>query len=88
MFYVYALQSLADDTIYIGKTNDLRRRLSEHKEGKSKWAKEKQSFRLIYYESYLSPDDASRREHNLKRHSGALTHLRKRLSESLKTDSM
>jgi putative endonuclease len=30
MYYVYILKSVEDGKLYIGSTNDLRRRLSEH----------------------------------------------------------
>jgi len=35
MFYVYVLQSVVDEGLYIGFTGDLKRRLAEHQDGKS-----------------------------------------------------
>jgi predicted GIY-YIG superfamily endonuclease len=35
MNYMYVLKSSADDKLYIGSTNDLKRRLREHNMGKS-----------------------------------------------------
>ncbi len=33
MWYVYVLRSAADEALYVGSTNDVRRRLSEHNSG-------------------------------------------------------
>jgi len=35
MFYVYILKSEKDGKLYIGYTNDLKRRLEEHNSGKN-----------------------------------------------------
>jgi len=55
-------------TIYIGVTNDLERRVSEHKsdvyEGFTKKYKCK---RLVYYEHYYDIDEAITREKQLKK---------------------
>jgi putative endonuclease len=62
MQYVYVLQSKKDDDMYIGCTNDLRKRLKLHNSGKVKSTKLRKPFRLIYYESYLNKHDAFERE--------------------------
>ncbi len=84
MFYVYILKSKLDDNLYIGSTNDLRRRLSEHNEGKNRSTKHRIPFELRYYESYQSESDARKREFNLKKDGKALGQLKRRISESLK----
>ncbi|HOX30271.1 MAG TPA: GIY-YIG nuclease family protein [Candidatus Paceibacterota bacterium] len=66
MYYVYLLQSLSDGSFYIGYTNDLKRRLDEHNNGKSKYTKFKKPFVLIFYEAFLNIDDAKAREEYLK----------------------
>jgi putative endonuclease len=66
MFYVYVLQSDADDGLYIGFSTDLRRRLKEHQEGKSFATSYRGPWRLIYYEAYLEEADALGREKYLK----------------------
>ncbi|MEA3272585.1 MAG: GIY-YIG nuclease family protein [Patescibacteria group bacterium] len=83
MFYIYILKSKKDDSIYIGYTNDLKRRFEEHNNLKSKSTKNKAPFELIYYESYKSESDAKYREKNLKRFAGAYTSLSRRIKNSL-----
>jgi len=80
MFYVYLIQSKQDDSLYIGKTCDLKRRFKEHNEGKSQATKFKAPFKLVYYEAYSVEQDADKRERQLKRHAGATTALKRRLS--------
>lgn len=83
MFYVYVLQSLKDEALYIGSTSDLKRRLVEHNTGKVFSTKNRKPFELIYYEAYKAEKDARRREHNLKLRSRALQQLKKRIEFSL-----
>ena len=83
MFYVYTLKSKKDNSLYIGYTNDLKRRFDEHNSGKSFATKYKVPFELVYYEAYKSQSDAKFRENQLKRHAQGLTALKKRLKNSL-----
>ncbi len=83
MFYVYVLKSRKDNSLYIGYTNDLKRRLEEHNGGKNKSTKFKTSFELIYYEAYKSESDAKYREKNMKRFAQAYSALKKRIKNSL-----
>ena len=84
MYYVYVLKSVKTKKIYIGFTNDLRRRIREHntKQG-GKYTKNKGPFELIYYEAYKMQADAKRREDNLKLHKKAWGQLKGRIFESL-----
>ena len=82
MYYVYVLQSGADD-LYIGSTNDLRRRLSQHNGGQSRATTNKR-WRLAYYEAYGAESDARRREHQLKQHGQAKRWLKARIKDSLR----
>ena len=66
MWFVYVLRSKRDGSSYIGCTGDLKKRLSEHKEGKSKYTRDKRPWKLIYYEYCLNKRDAFRRERYLK----------------------
>jgi len=84
MFHVYILKSNKDSSIYIGYTDDLKRRFVEHNEGKNKSTKNKTPFELIYYESYRAQHDAKFREKQLKRFSNAYSGLKKRIINSLK----
>lgn len=66
MFYVYILQSKADEGRYIGFSTDLRRRLKEHQAGKSFATSYRGPWLLIYYEAYWEEADALGREKYLK----------------------
>jgi len=83
MFYLYILKSKKDDKLYIGSTNDLRRRLSEHNNGKVNSTKTRRPFELRYYESFYKEVDARKREASLKKDGKALGQLKRRISESL-----
>jgi len=65
-FYVYVLESKKDGEKYIGYTDNLRRRLEEHKKGLSFATKFRLPFGLIYFEGCLNQKDAKRRENYLK----------------------
>ena len=67
-FFVYVLASKRNGTLYVGVTNNLARRLSEHK------AKQVPGFtrkydvdQLVYFEAFNSIVEARAREHSLKR---------------------
>jgi putative endonuclease len=83
MFYLYILKSKKDNNLYIGSTNDLRRRLLEHNTGKSLSTKGRRPFELRYYESYFNEDDARKREFALKKDGRALYVLKNRIEKSL-----
>lgn len=66
MFYVYILASV-QRTLYIGVTNDLRRRVQEHKAGKiSGFTSKYRVNRLVHYEVAQDAEGAIRREKQLK----------------------
>ena len=66
-YYVYILASKRNGTLYIGVTNDLLRRVYEHKndlvEG---FPKRYGVHMLVYYEQYNSAESAIQREKSLK----------------------
>lgn len=84
MFYVYVIKSAVDNKLYVGYTNDLKRRILEHNENSNISTKYRTPFALVYYEAYLSQRDAKNRESNLKVFGGAMTHLRKRIYNSMR----
>ena len=65
-FCVYVLKSIKDDILYIGYTNNLVRRIEEHKKGLNFSTKFRLPFKLIYFEGCRNEMDAKRREHYLK----------------------
>ena len=67
MYYVYILASDKNGTLYIGITNDLIRRLSEHKSKIIDGFTQKYDVnKLVYYECYDNVEYAITREKNLK----------------------
>ncbi len=69
MFYVYILRT-SSNTLYIGQTNNLQKRLEEHKSKKTKSAKYIRyfsSFDLIFKEMYSTRKEAMNREIQLKK---------------------
>jgi len=66
-YYVYILASQRNGTLYIGVTNDLVRRMYEHKSGMLEgFTKQYEVTMLVYYEEFYSSDDAIKREKQLK----------------------
>ena len=66
-FWVYILFDRKGGGTYIGMTNDLTRRMLEHKNGLVKgFTKEKNIHKLGYFEYYKYVDKALWREKNLK----------------------
>ena len=65
--YVYILASKNNVTIYTGVTNDLIRRVYEHKEKSVKsFSKHYDVDRLVYFEQHQSIRNAIQREKNIK----------------------
>ena len=66
--YVYILASKPQGTMYVGVTNDLIRRVIEHKNGEIPgFTKRYNVKRLVYYEPYEDYEAAIAREKKLKR---------------------
>ena len=83
MFYVYVLKSKKDEKLYIGYTNDLKRRIQEHNSVHTRSIKSRLPFTLVYYEAYHSLQDARIREERLKQFKNSYTELKKRIRHSL-----
>lgn len=83
MFYLYILKSKKDNNLYVGSTNDLKRRLKEHNDGKVISTKPRTPFELRYYEAFSCEEDARNREFSLKKDGRALAQLKKRIKKSL-----
>ena len=66
MFYVYILTNKANNVLYIGMTNDIQRRMTEHKsEMIDGFSKRYHTHKLVYFEEYEHPTEAISREKQL-----------------------
>ncbi|KKP66900.1 MAG: Excinuclease ABC C subunit domain protein [Candidatus Moranbacteria bacterium GW2011_GWF1_35_5] len=81
MFYLYIIKSKVKKYYYIGSTEDLRRRMVEHNQGKTKSIKHLTPFELIYYEAYAIKRLARKRELELKNNSFKKKELLERLEQ-------
>ena len=77
MSYVYVLIDPASQEIYIGFSNDLRRRVDEHARSVHR------GWKLIFNEAYYSEKDAPRREQRLKDHGNAVRQLKDQIFDSM-----
>jgi putative endonuclease len=67
-FFVYILANKPNGTLYVGVTNDLARRLSEHKAKLVPgFTRRYEVDQLVYFEAFDSILEARAREHSLKR---------------------
>jgi len=73
MYFVYVVKNQKDNEIYVGYTNNLERRIKEHKQN---FPEDK----VIYYEAYLYEKDARDREKKLKYYGSAWRALKKRIN--------
>lgn len=66
-YFVYILTNTGDK-LYIWVTNDLARRVFEHKEKLTDWFTKKYNItRLVYYENYNDINEAIKREKQMKK---------------------
>ncbi len=66
--FVYIVASQPQGTLYIGVTNDLRRRVHEHRDGEGgTFTKLHRVTRLVWYEHHGDINAAIQREKSLKR---------------------
>lgn len=74
MYYTYFIRNKKTGEIYIGYTQDLKRRFKEHR---NKFPE------LIYYEAYKNKLDAQIRERKLKQRGQNIRWLKSRIKYSL-----
>ncbi len=65
MFWVYVLL-LENGQKYIGQTNNLQRRLNEHKTGRSQYTRKNKIRKLLYFEKCKTRSEAIKKEKFLK----------------------
>lgn len=64
--YTYILTNATHTVLYIGVTNDLRRRIREHANGLSFFTKKYKVHKLVYFEMFSHITDAIAREKQWK----------------------
>ena len=87
MMYIYVLKSAKTRFLYTGVTNNLKRRVLEHNSERAsrEFTNRNKPWKLVYYEAYLSEQDARDREAALKKYGASLGQLRKRIARSLES---
>jgi putative endonuclease len=68
-FYVYILRT-SSDTLYIGQTNDIERRMEDHRsktKRSAKYMRYFKSFELVYSEKQKTRSEAMKREAELRK---------------------
>ena len=66
-YYVYVLQNEKDDSFYVGSTQDLNQRVERHNTGRSRYTKNRGSWKLLYTEQYDTRAQAMQREQQIKK---------------------
>lgn len=67
MYYTYMLRC-ADQSLYTGYTNDIKKRVKLHNEGKgAKYTRSKLPVELVYLEMFSSKSEAMKREIAIKK---------------------
>lgn len=84
MYFIYIIKHTITKNIYIGITQNLKRRLEEHNKNYQKATSRKEGeWKLIYAEIYRSKKDALLREKKLKQHGSTKRFLLHRIKNSL-----
>ena len=66
--FVYIMTNKSNSVLYIGVTNDILRRIEEHKQGiNDGFTKKYNVNKLVYCEEINNPDEAIQREKQLKK---------------------
>jgi putative endonuclease len=68
-FYIYILTNKNKTTLYIGSTNDLERRVSEHRNNANprSFSSRYNLHFLVYFEEHSTHEEVIKREYQLKR---------------------
>ncbi len=79
MFYAYVIKSLKNGSLYKGHCEFLEERLKEHNNGKTKSIKHCIPFEIIYFEEFVTLEEAIKREKYFKTAAGR-KYLKKKLA--------
>lgn len=69
-YFVYILKSIEHDKTYVGITNNLERRLTEHNDGKSIYTRKFKPWEIVYKEEVLDRKSAREKEKYFKTAAG------------------
>ncbi len=86
MFYVYIIWSSKSKIFYVGYTEDLRKRISEHNQGLSKATAPHKPWKLVYYSAFDGQKMAKDFELYLKSGSGKAFLYKRLVDGALKKD--
>ena len=78
-YFVYMIQTECSSTkkTYVGYTNNLEKRIKLHNKGKGAKSTKGRTWKLIYYETYTTKNEALKNEYSLKKN----YYLRKKIKE-------
>ena len=65
-YYVYILTNYTNSVLYTGITNDLTRRIFEHKNAVETFSSKYRLYKLVWFKEFDSPLDAIRTEKRIK----------------------
>ena len=66
-YYVYIMTNKNNHVLYVGMTNNIARRMAEHKNGMTEGFTKRYNIRkLVYFEEYAHPQEAIGREKTIK----------------------
>ena len=83
MYYIYLIQHNFTKEIYVGKTDNLKRRIVQHNNGQQTATYRRNGEWIpIYIEIYRVKKDADRREVALKQHGSNMRWLKDRIKNS------
>ena len=66
LYYTYILKSESHGTYYYGSTQNLKKRLIEHNNGRVRYTKGRRPWKLHYFEEFATRSEASKREYFFK----------------------
>ena len=81
MYFVYVICN-RQKGLYVGFANNLERRIGEHNQGLNASTKGIEWI-LVYYEAFMSENDARKREKMLKQRGQAKRFLKERIQQSI-----
>ena len=86
-FFVYVISNKKKTkvTTYVGYTNNLKKRLTLHNDGKGAKFTRGKSWKLIYFEKYRTKKEAMRREYYIKKNRNLRNLIKKNINENFNT---